>query len=961
MLKLIKVGLLITGKIGDSVKRSASTAVAQQSRVGAAVAKTNSAFANAKSARKYGLLLNDLKKKQRALDGSSERLDRGIEDVERRYNEARRAASRYGRETDEVERSTRKLGETQRRQREAFSKADIGKAVGAAGGAVIGASVYKAAEMKDEGIYLGGVQTSRDGDRQAGVQRSRRAGRAFARKTLATEREIIGIEYSFSSAGLEEDASRAGAQMAHKLAKITRGNAVQVGEIVGTTFNNLGNQMVGSADEKMTRIGNILAKTQFKYQIRDFNQLGESMKEGAGTARDYKISLAQTAAILGQLNSAGMGGGRAGTSFRAVLRSMGKASEELGFDMKRGEDGALDLIGTIDALDKSLEGLTIDERAAKLQEIFGDEGKSGLSPLLDKVAELKDGLTDIQGVADSTFVDREYAFFNESDLGKLTRLKQNLGQTAVTIGTALLPVLNAVLVPIGGLMTSIAWGVDNIPGFGLVVGVAGATLVVAGAALGAVTAGTWAWHTALAATSSGPALKMIGMARGISVGLMGIAAGGLPAATAGLSAFGVAAWSAMAPLAPFIAVGAAVAGVGLLVYKFWKPIKAFFSGLWSEIGGPVTSAFGALMKFTPIGAVVRGVGSAFRFLGKAVKWIAGLFKPVETGLDTSRAAGERFGRIIKSVFSGRIVIRSLVGTVKSVGRIFLLPLRGAKTAWAGIKAVMSWSPGRLLARTLGAGLGRIRGMLSDPRRTAAAAWAGLKTVLSWSPFELITRKWSGLPAVFKAPLSAVKTLFKDVMKSIADTLLSPIKKIGDLWDKVRGLKRGGLGGVKITTVSETKDNAPPPFDDRRPPRRPPSPPIAAIGTTVAPPSPSPSPPPVRIGSAVNDNVPAPVVKTPVINSTVVRFPKPPRGAAPATPQRAAGVKPAAAPVVNVQAPPPIVAPQGGQAAAAPAPVHHHVREGDTYHIQGVVDADQFVRELRPALDRRDQELREAEL
>ena len=131
MSKLIKVGILISGKVGSSVKRATDAAVKDQGRVGSAIRKVNTQLGQAKEARKYGRLLNDLKKKQRALGYSSERLDRGIEDVEQRYNEARRAASRYGSELDDVERQTRKLGDTQDRRKQ------IGTAVAAVGGAAL--------------------------------------------------------------------------------------------------------------------------------------------------------------------------------------------------------------------------------------------------------------------------------------------------------------------------------------------------------------------------------------------------------------------------------------------------------------------------------------------------------------------------------------------------------------------------------------------------------------------------------------------------------------------------------------------------------------------------------------------------------------------------------------------------------------------------------------------------------
>jgi len=50
-----------------------------------------------------------------------------------------------------------------------------------------------------------------------------------------------------------------------------------------------------------------------------------------------------------------------------------------------------------------------------------------------------------------------------------------------------------------------------------------------------------------------------------------------------LVAMATAAWSAMAPLLPFIAVGAAVGAIALVIYKNWSKIAPVFSSMWSVI------------------------------------------------------------------------------------------------------------------------------------------------------------------------------------------------------------------------------------------------------------------------------------------------------------------------------------------------------------------------------------------
>lgn len=48
--------------------------------------------------------------------------------------------------------------------------------------------------------------------------------------------------------------------------------------------------------------------------------------------------------------------------------------------------------------------------------------------------------------------------------------------------------------------------------------------------------------------------------------------------------FGVAVWTAMAPLIPFIAIGMAVGALAYLIWDNWKPLSTFFGALWESIG-----------------------------------------------------------------------------------------------------------------------------------------------------------------------------------------------------------------------------------------------------------------------------------------------------------------------------------------------------------------------------------------
>ena len=416
---------------------------------------------------------------------------------------------KLGRAYDETRRKMERLSRAQKAKSLAADKLGgmRGKALGFVG-AAYGASRLAglAMDREEQATYLKTVINARDGNKNAAIGRALQHARQFSRGSLASDGEVLQIEYALNSAGLSEDVSRAGSELVHKLAKITKGSSEQVGEIVGVTFNNMGNSMVGSAQEKMTQIGNILAKTQFKYQIRDFGQLGESMKYAAATASSAKIPLAQTAAIIGQLNSAGLQGSMAGTAFAGVMRNMTKASEELGFEIVRDKDGMLDVGATLEGLADAVDGMEIDQKSDIFQKLFGDEGKRAIVPLLEKLPELKSGIKELQKVANGDLVADTYKDFLKTSRGQWTTFKQNIIQVGGVFAGTLLPVLNTVLSPLANLMGWVASGIEAFPVIGWAIGGVAAGFAIYATGLAVATAAQWAFNAALLANPVGLAI-----------------------------------------------------------------------------------------------------------------------------------------------------------------------------------------------------------------------------------------------------------------------------------------------------------------------------------------------------------------------------------------------------------------------------------------------------------------------
>ncbi len=115
-----------------------------------------------------------------------------------------------------------------------------------------------------------------------------------------------------------------------------------------------------------------------------------------------------------------------------------------------------------------------------------------------------------------------------------------------------------------------------------------------------------------------------------------------------------------APIGLMVAGAAALAAVGLLVYKYWEPIKSFFAGFGQGLMeglAPVAQAFSD--AFSPIWNVIAPVvRPSLEWIGDKVKSIAGWFgdllAPINAASETTTAfgeAGKTVGSVVATAFT----------------------------------------------------------------------------------------------------------------------------------------------------------------------------------------------------------------------------------------------------------------------------------------------------------------------
>ena len=280
------------------------------------------------------------------------------------------------------------------------------------------------------------------------------------RTGIATYEEIANTVYNLLSAGLNGEDAMKGAEKVIKVAKITGGQSDLVASTMATASKNF--------NISMDRVGDVLAKTQLKFQFANFGQLSAGFDLVGASASAIKLPLEQTATLLGILNDAGITGSNAGTSLNAVLRQMGVASKKLGIEITRSADGSLDLVGFLKQIDNKTKGFNLDKKAQIFQEIFGDEGKKGLLPLianLDKMSiNLKEVGKDSEGIVDKEIVDFLSAYNTQT-----TKLSNAFKQLSAVLGNIILPLATKLISIFADTIFYIVYLIDQYKSLGWII------------------------------------------------------------------------------------------------------------------------------------------------------------------------------------------------------------------------------------------------------------------------------------------------------------------------------------------------------------------------------------------------------------------------------------------------------------------------------------------------------------
>ncbi|ELU5726726.1 phage tail tape measure protein, partial [Salmonella enterica] len=116
-------------------------------------------------------------------------------------------------------------------------------------------------------------------------------------------------------------------------------------------------------------------------------------------------------------------------------------------------------------------------------------------------------------------------------------------------------------------------------------------------------------------------------------------------------------------LSPIGLIGAAFVAAGLLIWKYWEPIKAFFAGFFA----------GVWEALTPLREAFSALSPVFEKIGNGIKsvwnWFKRLLEPATTSketLDKCTSAGKTFGKVVGS-FIQTLVLGPMTLLLDSLG------------------------------------------------------------------------------------------------------------------------------------------------------------------------------------------------------------------------------------------------------------------------------------------------------
>lgn len=497
-------------------------------------------------------------------------------------------------------------------------------------------------------------------------------------------------------------------------------------------------------------------------------QLGEGILTIGATAKSIKGGTAELNTALGILANNGIKGAEGGTHLRNIILSLQNPTDKaaasmksLGVDVYDSQGNMRSMNDILGDLNKSMDGMTSEEKSNIISNIFNKTDLSSVNALLANTGSTWDDLQ--KSITDSGGAAQQMADTQLDNLqGQLTILKSALEGLAISFGQLLMPSIKLI---VGWIQKFVDWlnSLDEgtkkvIVTVALIVAALGPVLIVIGKVISAV------------GTIMTIVPKIAGVINTVKTAFMALNTTMLAnpivliiAAIAALVAAFIYLWNNCDGFRQFwIDLWNNIKDIAVAV---WNGLKEFFSAVWQAIVSVATAIWTGLSTF--FSTIWEGIKTIFNTVLTIISTIIttyfNIYKTIITTVFTA------IQTIVSTVWNA---IKTVITTVVTAISTFLT------TAWNTIKTVIST-------------------VLTAIQTVVTTVWNAIKTAVTTVVNGIkttITTVWNAIKTtvttVVNGIKTAVSTAFSAMWNGIKTTILGIYNTIKGGFDNAVGFIKG---------------------------------------------------------------------------------------------------------------------------------------------------------------------------
>lgn len=503
-------------------------------------------------------------------------------------------------------------------------------------------------------------------------------------------------------------------------------------------------------------------------------QLGEGILTIGATAKSVKGGTAELNTALGILANNGIKGAEGGTHLRNIILSLQNPTDKaaasmksLGVDVYDSEGNMRSMNDILGDLNKSMDGMTSEEKSNIISNIFNKTDLSSVNALLANTGDTWDDLQ--QSITNSGGAAQQMADTQLDNLqGQLTILKSALEGLAISFGELLMPAIKQI---VGWVQKFVDWlnGMDE-----------GTKKVVV--------------TVALFAAALGPVLIIVGKvisAVGTIMTVVPKIAGVINTVKGAFAALN----ATMLANPIFLIIAAITALVAAFIY-LWntnEDFRQFWINLWENIKEVAIAIWNAIKEFFV--AIWEGIKSVAETVWNALaSFFTGLWEGIKTVFTTAVTAISTF---LSTAWN---TIKTVVTTVFTAIQTFFT------TVWNAISTVVKnvvTAIQTFLTTAWNVIKTAITTVLTAIQTVVTTVWNAINTFITTIVTAIQTfliTAWNTIKMVITTVLNAIKTVFTTIwnaIKSVITTVVNGIKNtITTVWNNIKSTVSSVVNGIK---------------------------------------------------------------------------------------------------------------------------------------------------------------------